>query len=164
MKRLPMLFITASLGFALVGCQTDDHSEHSQVDHSLMMGDIQEETSSMDVLPVFLDEYAEVIQTIYAEVPYYRELLETMPCYCGCGESVGHRSSYDCFVAEHSDDGPFTWDDHGAKCGVCLEIANTAMHLLDEGKDPEDIRNLIDEQYKDGYAPPTDTPMPEDKI
>ena len=29
------------------------------------------------------------------------ELLESMPCYCGCYGLSGHSSNYDCFVDDH---------------------------------------------------------------
>ncbi len=29
------------------------------------------------------------------------ELLEQMPCYCGCYATSGHASNYDCFVDNH---------------------------------------------------------------
>jgi len=29
------------------------------------------------------------------------ELLESMPCYCGCYSTSGHFSNYDCFVDDH---------------------------------------------------------------
>ncbi len=29
------------------------------------------------------------------------ELLEQMPCYCGCYANSGHASNYDCFVDKH---------------------------------------------------------------
>ena len=29
------------------------------------------------------------------------EVLEHVPCYCGCYESVGHRNNLDCFADDH---------------------------------------------------------------
>ena len=31
------------------------------------------------------------------------ELLEQMPCYCGCYGSVDHRNNLDCYVDRHAD-------------------------------------------------------------
>ncbi|WP_017728671.1 PCYCGC motif-containing (lipo)protein [Halalkalibacterium ligniniphilum] len=164
MNKLAILVLLFGFMIPISGCQNAQVTEEEEHDghHSMMMGDIQETTASAEVLPTFLDDYHESITPIYERVPHYQDLLETMPCYCGCGESVGHRSSYDCFVHAQTEDGEITWDDHGAKCGVCLEIAHASMNLYDEGMSPQDIRQLIDKTYSEGYAPPTATPMPED--
>lgn len=31
------------------------------------------------------------------------ELLEQMPCYCGCGKMAGHQNNLDCYVDRHAD-------------------------------------------------------------
>lgn len=120
------------------------------------MGDIREETESADVLPTFLDDKHENMQTLYKVVAQNQELLEQMPCYCGCGDSVGHKDNYDCFVHENKETA-VVWDDHGTKCGVCLEIAAEAIMKFEKGDAVKDIRKAIDEKYKEGYAEPTPT-------
>jgi hypothetical protein len=143
----------------MVGCQSiDESSKGHHSSHEMIMGDIREATVSAETKPAFLEHHHETIQDIYEQVPNYRDLLEQMPCYCGCGESVGHRNTYDCFIHEHKRDGSVVWDDHGAKCGVCLEIAHYSMELYDKGASIKEIRHFIDERYKEGYAKPTDTP------
>lgn len=120
-------------------------------------GDIREETASAEQLPSFLSSKPENMQTIYAAAAQHRELLEQMPCYCGCGSSVGHKDNYDCFVHENKD-GKVVWDDHGTKCQVCLEIAAEAITESQNGKSNKEIRDSIDNKYKEGYAEPTPTP------
>ncbi|MFD2990232.1 PCYCGC motif-containing (lipo)protein [Fictibacillus nanhaiensis] len=174
-KRQLILTMTLGVSFLISGCGSkseDEHKNHQEGssakqeasheghENHLPNGDIQELTASMDVLPGFLDKQPEEIAAIYAEVPKYKELLETMPCFCGCGESAGHKDNYDCFVSENKEDGKIVWDDHGTKCGTCLEIAAISMSASADGKTPVEIRNMIDEKYKEGYAEPTPTPMP----
>ncbi|MDQ8739121.1 PCYCGC motif-containing (lipo)protein [Paenibacillus sp. LHD-38] len=65
-----------------------------------------------------------------------------------------------CFIKEVNKDGSIIWDDHGTRCGVYLEIAATAAKMKSESKSDKEIRNYIDVTYKEGYADPTDTPMP----
>ena len=43
------------------------------------------------------------------------ELLEQIPCYCGCGGHSGHRFLRDCYL---HDDG--TYDNHASFCDVCV--------------------------------------------
>ena len=39
------------------------------------------------------------------------ELLQRIPCYCGCG-SIGHTSNLDCYVKEVKRDGKVVFEDH----------------------------------------------------
>ncbi|MEH7342255.1 PCYCGC motif-containing (lipo)protein [Priestia megaterium] len=117
-----------------------------------------EETASNEVLPEFLKDKPEEVQTIYANAAQNKELLENIRYYCGCGESTGDKNNYDCFIHENKRDGKVVWDDHGTKCGVCLEIAAQSVPDLESGKSIKQIRQSIDEKYKSGYAKPTPTP------
>lgn len=174
-RRQLILTMTLAAGFLISGCgnqsneEHENHQEESQPkkeathqghENHLPNGDIQELTASMDVLPGFLDKQPKEIAAIYATAPKYKELLESMPCYCGCGDSAGHKDNYDCFVAENKADGQIVWDDHGTKCGTCLEIAAISMSESANGKSDLEIRKMIDEKYKEGYAEPTPTPLP----
>ncbi|MEH7381889.1 PCYCGC motif-containing (lipo)protein [Bacillus sp. JJ1533] len=158
MKKI-IIFLTLVLIFGLVGCsQNKENHESKSEDH--VMGDIREETVSFNVMPSFLDGKSEDMVTIYKAAAMHQDLLESIPCYCGCSDSVGHRDNYDCFVNENKDDA-IVWDDHGTKCMVCLEIAATSVMEYSKGKSPSEIRAMIDETYKEGYSTPTPTPMPE---
>ncbi|WP_426448339.1 PCYCGC motif-containing (lipo)protein [Paenibacillus sp. S-38] len=123
-------------------------------------GDLQEKTASVDVLPTFLKTQPEQTQLIYKIAGQTLDKLQWIPCYCGCGDEAGHQSNKNCFVKEVNDDGSVVWDDHGTRCGVCMEIAVTTAQLSKDGKLIKEIRNIIDSQYSKGYAKPTETPMP----
>jgi len=41
------------------------------------------------------------------------EVLQYIPCYCGCG-NIGHRHNGDCYVQERDGDGRITYTSHGA--------------------------------------------------
>lgn len=149
----------------LAGCGVQpppaEEAASAHAAHRLPNGDVQERTESLQTLPVFLKEQDEPIPQIYALAAEHRELLGQMPCYCGCGESAGHRSSLNCFLKQVDPDGSAVWDDHGTRCGVCLEIAVKSMQYGKQGKTVKEIRALIDEEYKSGYGKPTPTPMPQ---
>lgn len=131
------------------------HSEHAQAS-----GDIQEETTSADVLPSFLANKSEDIRLVYQIAGQSTDILKWMPCYCGCGESAGHKSNLNCFIQEKRKDGTIVWDDHGTRCLVCLEIAVQSAKMHKDGMDLKEIRQTIHETYKEGYAKPTPTDMP----
>jgi len=140
--------------------QNEAQKEASHEEHAHASGDIQEETTSADVLPSFLNNKSEDIRLVYQIAGQSTEILEWMPCYCGCGESAGHKSNLKCFIEEKREDGTIVWDDHGTRCLVCLEIAVQSAKMHKDGMDIKEIRQTIDNNYKEGYAKPTPTDMP----
>ncbi|KZR60169.1 PCYCGC motif-containing (lipo)protein [Pseudobacillus badius] len=167
---MKVLYYFAVLGTLLVliaGCSSKsseeksekaEHSGHHDA-HTQANGDLQETTSSVEEMPDFLKDKDEQMKAIYLAAAKNPEVLESMPCYCGCGDSAGHKSNLNCFVADISED-KIVWDDHGTRCGVCLEIAAESVLMFKDGKPLKEIRQYIDEKYKEGYAKPTPTPMP----
>jgi len=70
------------------------------------------------------------------------ELLERMPCYCGCYLTHGHQNNLDCFR-----------DRHGETCEICLAIAIRAEQLAKKGYSVEDIKALVDRAFAPKSAP-----------
>ncbi len=163
-KRLMFMMFAALL--VLSACGQKAHTDHEEHDlahgeqKQLPNGDLQEMTASANVLPSFLDDKPEDMRLVYQVAGTATDILDYMPCYCGCGESAGHGSNINCFIDEIREDGSVVWDDHGTRCLVCLEIAVQSVQMTQEGKSLKEIREFIDETYKEGYAEPTDTPMP----
>ncbi|SOC15552.1 uncharacterized protein with PCYCGC motif [Ureibacillus xyleni] len=169
-QLLPLL---ASIILVLSACSTKEDNQASEqhvesqetedlahTSHNHLSGDLQETTSSAKELPKFLDAQSEEIRLVYAAAGQATDILQWIPCYCGCGESARHRSNLNCFIAETRKDGSIVWDDHGTRCIACLEIAVESIRLYQDGKTLKEIRNTIDTKYQDGYAAPTPTEMP----
>ncbi|WP_212774277.1 PCYCGC motif-containing (lipo)protein [Polycladomyces abyssicola] len=93
------------------------------------MGDVTEMTSSPNQLPRFLNGKDANVLKIYRSAAKNGDLLQYIPCYCGCGESVGHKNNLNCFVKETKSDGSIVLDSHGMNCGTCLNIASEAIAL-----------------------------------
>ena len=53
------------------------------------------------------------IQEAYRFALANRDVLEKIPCYCGCG-NVGHMDNYMCYVQSESADGQVVFDYHAA--------------------------------------------------
>lgn len=157
------LFLLLAVAVAACGTKKDD-SHRNPNDHSAheqqSSGDIQEKTASANQLPSFLDGQSEYIRLVYEAAGKATGILEWMPCYCGCGEIAGHQSNLNCFIKEIQADGSVVWDDHGTRCGVCLQIAVDSIKMTQEGKSLKDIRAVIDQTYENGYGKPTKTPFP----
>lgn len=149
--------LTLALMILLTGCSSKT-AEHEQ--HQLANGDLQETTSSLTTLPTFLDQASDTIRSAYITASTVKDTLPYMPCYCGCADSADHKSNLNCFIHEVKEDGSVVWDDHGTRCGVCIEIATTTAKLKEKGISDQDIRAYIDQTYAEGYAAPTPTPMP----
>ncbi|WP_019123140.1 PCYCGC motif-containing (lipo)protein [Brevibacillus massiliensis] len=160
--RPPRLALVSVLAFSLLtGCASSQSApETSGKQHHAVGGDLQETTASLDETPTFLESVDPQIKEVYQIAAKHIDVLEYMPCYCGCGESAGHLNNQHCFINEVKEDGSVVWDDHGTRCGTCLEIAYVASGLKDQGKSLTEIRQIIDDHYKEGYAKPTPTPMP----
>ena len=174
MKKIAFAALMLSGTVLLGGCsgnhpavserQEAEASSHGHEGHSgqtmLVNGDTREITSSVDILPSFLDNQSEEIRTVYGIAAQIQDVLSWIPCYCGCGDSAGHKNNLNCFINEAREDGSIEWDDHGTRCGVCLTIAVESAQMKQDGKSLTEIRSAIDEKYKTGYAKPTPTPMP----
>ncbi|WP_308639777.1 PCYCGC motif-containing (lipo)protein [Paenibacillus silvisoli] len=142
------------------GCSGGGKQEHANVHHAAN-GDLREHTESLQVLPAFLDSASEQVRLAYSVAAGVSDTLSSIPCYCGCGDSAGHRSNLNCFIQDIQPDGTVVWDDHGTRCGVCIQIALTTAEMKSQGKSAKEIRTIIDQAYAEGYAKPTPTPMPE---
>lgn len=83
------------------------------------------------------------------------ELMSRIPCYCGCGNTLGHTNLFDCFVRR---DGR-GYDSHASTCMICDQEALDVEEMLAAGKDAPAIREAIDQEYSK-YGAPTNTPKP----
>ncbi|MBO9128816.1 PCYCGC motif-containing (lipo)protein [Bacillus sp. 165] len=172
MKNYWFLFVSvmASVVLVITGCSSNDRNSHESTNHEERTvsdshqhgegGDIFETTKDIVMLPSFLSNQPEQIQNIYQIAGQNHELLSWIPCYCGCGESAGHTSNKNCFIREVKPNGEVVWDSHAITCTACLEIALQSAVMKEKGASALEIRQYIDEQYKEGYAKPTPTPMP----
>jgi hypothetical protein len=89
----------------------------------------------------------------YRYATEHPEMLEQIPCYCGCGGHSGHRFLRDCFI--HDD---WTYDDHASFCDVCIGEAIKVQDYLAQGKTLKEARLLIDEEYSKKGGDRTNTP------
>ena len=105
-----------------------DHASHTQ------QADIQEKTKGIDTLPTFLDKLDPQMKDIYTVAGQNAELLDWIPCYCGCGESVGHKNNKNCFIREIKKNGEVVWDSHATTCVNCLEIAVESASMKQKEK------------------------------
>ena len=91
------------------------------------------EMAVMPDMPMTMQQAPVRVQEAYQFAVANPEVAQAIPCYCGCG-AMGHTSNYSCFVAEEAVDGTLAFDEHALGCGICVDIAQDTMRLLEEGK------------------------------
>lgn len=97
------------------------------------------------MLPDWLDGAETRVREAYRFALANPEETAQYPCYCGCA-NIGHRSLLDCFIDNRRED-VLAFDQHGAGCGICVDIAQDVMRMLRQGKSTEEIRAYIDATY-----------------
>jgi hypothetical protein len=135
-RRLNLLLVTLAivLSGTLSACST------ARTDHSFPM-------ASMDGMPAEVQSAPVTVQQAYQFAVANPDVLQQLPCYCGCGP-IGHTSNYACFVAEQNPDGSVkTFDKHALGCSICVDITQDAMRMLRDGKLAPEIRTYVDQTY-----------------
>ena len=90
---------------------------------------------SADVLSptLFNDEKTRAAYQVAKDIP---EVLEQLPCFCGCMTSFGHKNNLFCFK-----------DQHGSGCSICQDIALDARKMHDQGMSIAQIQDSIKAKY-----------------
>ncbi len=107
-------------------------------------------------LPAWLARAPATTREAYAYAAEHPETLSYVPCYCGCGQHAGHRSSHDCFIGNRNGS-EITYDDHGANCAMCVDIAVMTKKALAQGKTLAQARQAVAQKYS-SIGPATNTP------
>jgi hypothetical protein len=61
--------------------------------------------------PEFVIKADPEVKQLYTFQITHGELMRWMPCFCGCGQSAGHRNNRDCYVQAVNTDGSVAFDD-----------------------------------------------------
>jgi len=94
-----------------------------------------ENPKAADVLSpaLFTDGKARAAYQTAKDIP---EVLEQLPCFCGCMMNMGHKNNLFCFK-----------DQHGSACDICEDIALDARKMHDEGLSISRIQENIRGTY-----------------
>jgi hypothetical protein len=92
-------------------------------------------SKAADVLSptLFGDEKTRAAYQTAKDIP---EILEQLPCFCGCMSSYGHKNNLFCFK-----------DQHGSGCDMCQNIALEARKMHDQGMSIAKIQENIKSKY-----------------
>ena len=142
-----------------------DHAEHaapeSEVQHEpveVRMPPPNAATPPYPFIPNMAPRPADVITEVYDFAGRRPDILEFVPCFCGC-ESAGHRANAHCFVQSRNEDGSVAaWEPHGLGCAVCIDVARDSMQLAASGASVRDVRDAIEAKYAARFPRMTPTP------
>ena len=118
--------------------------QSSAEDHELAM-------ASLDGMPMDVKNAPVAVQQSYQFNVANPDVMEQLPCYCGCG-AMGHTSNYACYVSGIESDGTINYDSHALGCSICVDITQDAMRLLKQGKTVNEIKAYVDQTYTQ-YGP-----------
>jgi len=107
--------------------------------------------ASLDGMPAEVLAAPAQVQQAYQFAAANPEVMQQVPCYCGCGD-MGHTSNYACYVGGKNADGTLQFDTHALGCSICVDITLDTMRLLKEGKSVPEIKAYIDQTYAQ-YGP-----------
>ncbi|HLH32944.1 MAG TPA: CYCXC family (seleno)protein [Terriglobia bacterium] len=82
---------------------------------------------------LFADEKTRAAYQTAKDIP---EVLEQLPCFCGCLSRFGHKNNLFCFK-----------DQHGSGCDICQDIALDARKMHDQGMSIPQIQEKIKAKY-----------------
>ena len=102
--------------------------------------------ASMADMPAEVKSAPTTVQQAYQFAVANPDVLEQIPCYCGCGK-VGHTSNYACYVQSVDDQGVITYDTHALGCSICVDITQDTMRMLEQGKTVAEIKASVDQTY-----------------
>jgi len=136
--NLSLLLLIAVFSAGLSGCNGNEHKVEMAV---------------MDGMPDRVHTAPVRVQEAYQYAVANPEVLQHIPCYCGCG-AMGHTSNYSCYVAGNETESAVVYDEHALDCGICIDITQDVMRLQVQGKSVEEIFNTINNAYA-RFGPPT---------
>lgn len=125
---------------------------------SMHMPTAQDVSAAWKARPDYVTALPSEGQGAYAFALARPDVLQWLPCYCGCA-AMGHRSNLDCFFQRREVQGTYQYEEHASFCDICVKTANLASQMLQQGSTMTQIRAAVDNTFS-GSAPGTDTPLP----
>jgi Protein of unknown function with PCYCGC motif len=115
-------------------------------------------TTAWAARPAYVNTDADTAEA-YAYAATAPQILEWIPCYCGC-VGMGHRSNLDCyFKPTMSGLNDIRFEEHASGCRVCVDETLMAKRMAAQGASPRAIRDAVDHAFG-GSAPGTNTELP----
>lgn len=102
--------------------------------------------ASDGVVPAQVQHAGHEAVAAYQAAIDYPAVLASVPCLCGCIQSLGHSSNLACYI-ESSARGVTLYTSHGVYCLICQRITEDALAGAAQGLSPEQLRAMIVKKY-----------------
>ena len=145
-RSIFIILLSALLLSALSACS----SSNSGSSGSDVKGMENLKMAPMSDMPAEVKNASVSVQEAYRFAVANPEVLDQIPCYCGCG-AMGHKSNRACYV-KSDEGGKITFDQHALGCSICVDITRDTMRMLAQGKTVKEIKASIDKTYSQ-YGP-----------
>ena len=103
-------------------------------------------TAPAGVLPLAVERAGPSTVAAYRAALTHPDVLASVPCLCGCQQSLGHRNNLDCYIAGAAN-GSVTYSMHGVGCAVCQEITRIALEGARQGLSGPELKELVLSHY-----------------
>lgn len=114
------------------------------------------------IWPAFVASAPAQTKQAYAYAAQHPEILQYIPCYCGCGSPShggGHADNARCYVVSRGANGWMVLEPHATTCGTCVGITLDTKSWLVAGLSLKDVRARIDQKWS-AAGPSTPTKLP----
>lgn len=95
MKKFMILVTACFLLFSLSACTSSDKEQSIQPSDEIKM---EYNLETKEWSPIMTQYGSEESLEAYAFAAEHPEVLDYMPCYCGCYETDGHTNNTACFI------------------------------------------------------------------
>ncbi len=102
MKSRYIIWMLLLLAFAGVVSACAGQADTDQVELSL---------APLSEMPDFVQKSPPQVQEAYRFAVANPNVLDKIPCYCGCG-AMGHQDNYECYIKEVRADGSLEFENH----------------------------------------------------
>ncbi|HMM40399.1 MAG TPA: PCYCGC motif-containing (lipo)protein [Thermomicrobiales bacterium] len=98
-------------------------------------------------LPAHIRAAGPMAEMAYQAAIDHPQVVESVPCLCGCIESLGHQSNLDCYIEQKEVGGVTVYSSHGLYCGVCQLITRDALDGAARGMTSSELQSMIVDRY-----------------
>ena len=104
-------------------------------------------TAPAGMLPMAVERAGPSTVAAYQAALAHPDVLASVPCLCGCQQSLGHRNNLDCYIVGAAASGDTTYSMHGVGCSVCQGTTRIALDGAQHGLSGSELQELVQSHY-----------------
>jgi len=104
------VILAGAVGLGLAACGGGGQKDFSSRFAAYQPANEPNGDLSKVVWPDFVLAAGPEVRKLYEFQVQHGEIMRYMPCFCGCGQSDGHRNNRDCYIQAVNPDGTVVFD------------------------------------------------------